>query len=219
MESIFPYCVIAGVILFLLGVILLLIAAFRTRIWWALGIIAFPPVALGFFAKHSSRSLVPSLLMFFGIAMVAGPSIYTKVRPVDLGPVARVVDGELVLTLTGWDRKDYSVLRSRPSAVILQMANPDVTDQTLIELEGMKGLRELDLNHTKITDAGLKLIREQFPRLESLKISGTLVTDPGINDHLASMDSLKRLDVRNTAVTRDAVKAWKGAKPGRQALP
>ena len=218
MEPLVPYIFLAGLVLFALGVILLLVAAFRTRIWWGLGIIAFPPVAIGFFAKHSSRSLAPSLLMFFGVVMTAGPSLYTKYKPVDLGPRAAVVNGELHLTLTGWDRKDYSVLRGRSSAVVLQMANNDVSDATLDELTSMRGLRELDLNNTKVTDAGLKAFREQFPALESLKLSGTSVSDLGLNEYLAPMESLKQLDLRGTKVTGDAVKAWKDAKPGRRVL-
>jgi len=218
MEQIFPFIFLTGLAIFVLGAILLLVAAFRTRIWWGIGIILCFPLALVFFAKHSARSLVPSLLMFFGVLMTVGPSIYTKLSPVDLGPHANVVNGELHLTLTGWDQKDYAILRGRKSAVVLQMANPDVTDLTLFDIKEMEKLRELDLNNTQVTDAGLRTIREQFPKLETLKLSATSITDAGFTESLVPMESLKKLDLRKTKVTGDVVKAWKEAKPGRMVL-
>lgn len=218
MESFFPYIFLTGLVLLVLGALWLVVAAFRTRIWWGLGILLFPPTALVFFAKHSTRSLIPSLLMFCGILMTAGPNIYLKMRPVDLGARPNIVNGELHLTLTGWDKKDYSFLHDHPNVVVLQMANPDVTDRTLDELKAMKDLRELDLNDTKVTDAGLKTIRESFPKLESLKLSHTAVTDEGLTGSLTPMESLKNLNLRGTKVTGEAVKAWKDAKSGRRVL-
>jgi len=46
----------------------------------------------------------------------------------------RLVDGQAHLTLTGWDRDDYSVLQARPQTVVLQMANADVTDEKAPQL-------------------------------------------------------------------------------------
>ena len=44
--------------------------------------------------------------------------------------------------------------------VVLQMANPDVTDQTLEHLRGSTALKDLDLNNTQVTDAGLKVLKD-----------------------------------------------------------
>ena len=197
---------------------ILLVAAFRTRVWWGLGILVFPPVAIAYFAKHSRQSLIPSLVMFFGVVMAAGPPIYTKLRPLDLGPRAPIVNGVLHVTLTGWDQKDYSVLRHYPSAVVLQMANPDVTDETLIELKGLNQLRELDLNGSQVTDAGLKTLVQELPALETLKLSRTAVTDVGMTESISRLESLKRLDLRGTKVSVEVVKAWREAKPSRRVL-
>ena len=49
---------------------------------------------------------------------------------------------------------------------MLQMANPDVTDRTLESLKGMKALKELDLNDTQVTDAGLDILSD-LPALEA----------------------------------------------------
>ena len=98
---------------------------------------------------------MPLVLVVLGLLVAATPAVYTLFVPLDLGPREKLVDGERHLTLTGSDRKDYSVLKLKPDVVVLQMANPDVTDQSLESLKEMKALQELDLNGTQVTDAGL----------------------------------------------------------------
>ena len=218
MESLFPYIFLTGLTLIIIGALILLVAAFRTRIWWGLGILVFPPVAIAFFAKHSRRSRIPSIVMCIGGLMAAGPPIYLKLTPVDLGPRAPIVNGELHVTLTGWDQKDYSVLRHYSSAVILQMANSDVTDATLFKLKGLNRLRELDLNGSQVTDFGLKTLVQELPALETLKLSRTAVTDAGMTESIGRMESRKRLDLRGTKVSTEVVKAWREANPLRRVL-
>ena len=70
-----------------------------------------------------------------------------------------MVDGSGISHLTGWDRDDYSILRLNPMSSVLQMANPDVTDESLESLHGDEKLQELDLNGTQVTDAGLKILQ------------------------------------------------------------
>ncbi len=72
------------------------------------------------------------------LLVAATPALYTLFVPLDLGAPREVVDGQRHLTLTGWDRKDYSILKLKPDVVVLQMANPDVTDQSLESLQEMK---------------------------------------------------------------------------------
>jgi hypothetical protein len=135
---------------------------------------------------------------------------------VDLGPRERVVDGQVHITLTGWDQTDYSVLRTKPETAVLQMANPDVTDETLDLLRGMARLRELDLSNSAVTDAGLAALAG-LP-LERLRLARTNVTDAGFKDHLASMDTLTMLDLSGTGVKPETIDTWKKARPGRRAL-
>jgi hypothetical protein len=158
-----------------------------------------------------------ALLVLAGV-FIAAPFVlnYFALRYIDLGPRERVVDGALHVTLTGWDQKDYSVLRARPQTAVLQMANPDVTDDTLEYLKGMTGLRELDVSDSAVTDRGLAALRG-LP-LESLRLARTKVTDAGLAEHITPLESLTRLDVSGTEVTAGAVDAWKKARPGRRAL-
>ena len=128
-----------------------------------------------------------------------------------------LVEGQRHLTLTGWDRKDYSFLRLKPDLVVLQMANPDVTDQTLELLKGMNGLRELDLTDTPVSDAGLGILK-QLPALAVLRLARTKITDHGFHDAFLTKESLLQLDLRGTQVSRETAAAWRELKAGRQVL-
>jgi Leucine-rich repeat (LRR) protein len=109
------------------------------------------------------------------------------------------------------------MLRARGDAVVLQMANPDVTDATLALVAGLRNLRELDLSHSQVTDAGLARLAG-LPRLERLRLADTRITDAGLQAHLAPHPALKKLDLRGTQVSTETITAWRGAKPGRRAL-
>jgi hypothetical protein len=217
LEDYIPYFFLTGLALAALGWLALLVTAFRVRVWWGLGLLVFPPLALEFLVRHGPRSAIPARMLMIGAVLAVGPPLYTRLRPIDLGPRERVVSGETHLTLTGSDLKDYSVLAKKTQVVVLQMANPDVTDATLEYLKGMSHLKELDLNGTRVTDAGLATLKG-LPALETLRLRGTKVTDAGFRDSLAGMESLKQLDLRETQVSRDTVKAWREAKEGRRAM-
>ena len=119
-----------------------------------------------------------------GLVITGFPPLYRLLVPIDLGPRETIVDGQRHITLTGWDRKDYALLGSKHDVAVLQMANPDVTDQTLEHLKGMNRLKELDLNDTQVTDSGLKILRD-LPALASLRLKNTKVTDQGFQESLA----------------------------------
>jgi hypothetical protein len=119
-----------------------------------------------------------------------------------------MVDNERHVTLTGWDRSDYDVLNTMRDVSVLQMANPDVTDQTLDLLKEMNQLIELDLNYTKVTDAGLATLRG-LPALAILRLKATAVTDEGFRAHLLDKESLLELDLRETQVTSKTLREWK----------
>lgn len=160
----------------------------------------------------------PALLVSLGIIGLTLPAAITRFAPIDLGPHDVRVEGERHLTLTGWDQKDYSVLARIPDAVVLQMANEDVTDATLRYVAEMKLLRELDVAGSKVTDAGLKEIAG-LTKLEKLTLSRTAITDAGLKPLLDQLPDLNQLDVRETGVTPAVLRAWLKGKEGRRALP
>ncbi|MBX3419119.1 MAG: hypothetical protein KF851_16055 [Pirellulaceae bacterium] len=191
-------------LLFVVGCILMLIAGA-----WMLVVVA---------RRRWRGMLLPLAVGLVGVAAIVSPAILARaVLDVDLGPREKIVDGEMHLTLTGWDRESYEVLKLRPDTVVLQMANPDVTDETLEYLLGMSKLRELDLNDSKITDVGLAILA-RFEKLEILRLRGTQISDDGFREHLIKLPSLKNIDVSQTAISAEVVDQWKAEGSRRRAL-
>lgn len=173
-----------------------------------------------FLSRSGSKSLYPPIrLILISILLTALPILINSViiRVVGLGPHDKIVSGERHLTLTGWDRHDYSLIAESKDAIVLQIANPDVTDETLQYLKGMAQLRELDLNNTQITDAGLPVLA-QLPALRELRLARTRITDQGFREHLLPKESLLSLDMTGTSVASKTLREWKSAKPERKYL-
>lgn len=157
-----------------------------------------------------------ALLVLVGVACIATPFIYTRTQIVDLGPQIRLVQGEKHITLTGWDQESYASLEAHPETIVLQMANQDVTDQTLTHLRGMANLRELDLNDSQVSDDGLAEL-SKLTALKRLRLRGTRITDRGMG-YLSRLPELKQLDLRQTLISDDAVEQWEAAGEGRRAI-
>jgi hypothetical protein len=217
MELYYAYVIAAGAIIILAGVLGLIIAAFRTHPLWGFGTV-FVIGAPCFILLRWSRARLPIAVMLFGGIVTAAPYVvnYIQQHFLDLGERDKIVEGERHLTLTGWDKKDYRVLLARPDTVVLQMANADVTDTTLDFLNPMTNLRELDLNDTQITDAGLAKIKDK--PLAVLRLRNTAITDAAFREQLFGMETLNELDLRGTAVAPATFREWKAAKPGRRGL-
>jgi Leucine Rich repeat len=206
---------LAGLAVTALGGLWLVGRAVRDWRWWMLAAPVTLPVYL---VRRTRRALGPILVIILGAALATAPAVIDRLVPIDLGPRDKMVDGERHLTLTGWDRTDYAdLLRQKPDTVVLQMANADVTDETLALLKDMTKLRKLDVRDTQVTDAGLWKLTA-LPALRELDVSGTKVTDQGVRDVLTLLPELKRLWVERTAVTAAAARDWQKAKPGRRVV-
>lgn len=199
-----------GAVLGLIGFLWLVVRAFRAHLVWGLVCLAFPPAAILFAVFHFRRAANPLMLLLVATLLMGGTLglSYFLTQHASLGPREKIVDGELHLTLTGWDRTDYELLRTKPDTIVLQMANPDVTDETLQCLQGMSRLRELDLNDSQITDAGLPLL-SRLPALRILRLRKTRITDQAFREHLAGKKTLLELDLRETEVASKTLRAWK----------
>jgi hypothetical protein len=158
-----------------------------------------------------------ALLLLFGIALGAAPYVYNHFVQTPLEMYKKRVDGEWHVTVTGWDKPatDYALLKNEPETVVLQMANADVTDETLAHLSGMDFLKELDLSNTSITDAGLAQVA-RLPSLEILRLSGTKITDEGFRTHLMPRDWLRELDLTQTGVKSKTVREWTSIYPDKR---
>jgi hypothetical protein len=164
----------------------------------------------------------PLRLFLAGIILAATPFTFTHlVEPIVFRyfrpPYIAQVDGEVHVTLTGIPNYDYAKLARFQQAAVLQMANRDVTDETLKLLRGFTQLKELDLNDTAVTDDGLAEL-QHCPRLETLRLKNTRISDAGFRAHLLDRDSLKEIDVRETQVKSKTLRDWKMQREGRKFL-
>jgi len=210
---------VAGFTLAAAGYVWLLHRAFAANQLWGTFIFFLPPLALVYCLVSLRRTWAPLMVLLLGAAVVAAPHgiKYYQRSYVDLGERLKVVGDEQHVTLTGWDKTDYGLLEKLPDTVVLQMANPDVTDETLKHLQGLSRLRELDLNDTQVTDAGLKLVA-QLPALQQLRLRGTRITDAGFRESLMPLELLRNVDVTGTGVKGSTLREWKKTRPGREYL-
>ncbi|MBC7964516.1 MAG: hypothetical protein H7Z17_01225, partial [Fuerstia sp.] len=160
-----------GALLLFIGILWLIRNAYRTRRW--LGILVALTMFLGtpliFGLIRFRQNKRPLMLVLAGLIIGAIPfaAEHAYEFVFGLGERERVIDGERYLTLTGWDRKDYGAILSRKKDVaVLEIGNPDVTDETLTLLTELPQLKELTLNDTMVTDAGLETL-QKLPALES----------------------------------------------------
>ena len=164
--------------------------------------------------RRSVRRLLAPLAMA-GLGLVVGLTPFVAQRAwlavVGLGERERVIDGARALNLTGWDRQGYAILAAKPDVAILEMGNPDVTDETLDLLTALSDLRELTLNDTAVTDAGLASLA-RLPKLESLRIARTKITPEGVQRFLdAPPPNLRQIDVSGNDVPTAILRRWKNA--------
>jgi len=157
----------------------------------------------------------PLLLMAIGLCLAAAPPIIGKLVPIDLGPHEQMVDGERHLTLTGWDRKDYDVLRQKTDTARLQMANADVTDATVALLADYSKLKYLDVSNSQVDDQGLETV-SRLTTLDTLYLNNTKVTAAGVEKHLTNHPALKVIWLRGTGITKDTADKVKAGLPGRR---
>jgi Leucine Rich repeat len=217
MEGRAYYMNIGGGLLALLAWIWLVVRAFRERRSWGLGTLFFPPLGFIFADRYPRKGAVPLACFLVCSLVVSLPAIYTNSMPRDTSARDRNVLGQEHLTLTGADPKTAPDLKQKKNLTLLQMAGPDVDDQSLESLKGMNLLQELDLSGTRVTDAGLETLKE-LPALARLHLARTKITDKGFRSALFAKESLMELDLRDTQVSRETTRAWHDAKQGRRVM-
>lgn len=118
----------------------------------------------------------------------------------------------LVLDLAQSQITDESIrlLRSFPLLRGLTLTNTLISDESLTDLTQFPSLVSLDLSGTSITAAGLRRLPE-CPNLTKLKLR-ELPVDDAILDELARMP-LVELNLRGTQVTGDAVRRFRESRP------
>ena len=97
------------------------------------------------------------------------------------------------LEVTGTGFRELTDLQS------LHLEHTGVTDTGLKELAGLTQLQELYLGNTQVTDVGLKELK-RLAQLQSLSLDETQVTDAGLKE-LARLRQLQSLSLSKTQVT------------------
>jgi hypothetical protein len=218
LELYSSYVLLLSLALGIVGGIWLFVVVCRQGMLWGFAFLLVLP-AVAFICLHWRKARWPVLVLLLAGVLGAAPygvNYYNEHFMVQ-GPREKQVQDELHITLTGVSVADYALLQNKPKVVVLQMANPDVSDETLLYLRGMDRLRELDLNDTKVTDEGLAVLAE-LPHLEDLRLARTAITDAGFREHLLGKESLNKLDLTGTKVTGKTKREWKKAKEGREYL-
>lgn len=214
-DSALEVILYGGILITVLGTLWLLATAFGVSVRRGLAVTLIPILAPWHVVKAWPRTRLPAVLIVAGAAAALFPLAYTRLKPINLGERVRIVDGEKHVTLTGWDRKDYATIAQHPDAIVLQMANADVNDETLRFVAKLAGLRELDLDGTSVTDAGLDSLAP-LVKLERLRISRTGVTDAGFRKSIAMLPALKQLWCPETEILKASLLEWKEQGEGRR---
>lgn len=203
----------AGLLLLLTGLGLLIRLA-RKISGWLIAAVVLLTVPLGplvYGITHFKKAKTPLILVLLGLITGAMPFAFSHGYELvfGLGERERMINGERHLVLTGWDRPDYSILGLRKDVVVLELANPNVSDATLELLLPLTRLRELTLNDSAVSDQGLATLKK-LPALESLRLARTKITAEGMAEFLATPPAkLKELDVSGNEIPASALRKWK----------
>lgn len=107
---------------------------------------------------------------------------------------------------------DLPLLKPFPNLEVLDIPGADFSDQGAVQLAEMfPGLKQLNLDRTRITDGGLKALAV-LGALEELELSQTAVTDRGLKTISESFPNLKMLAINETRVTDKGLKALANLK-------
>jgi len=107
---------------------------------------------------------------------------------------------------------DLVRLADDPECDQLSVYGFGITDKGVARLQGLTGLRTLDLNFTNVSDDGLKHLG-RLSQLRTLDLRGAYrVTDSGLK-HLHGLRGLETLNLTFTQVTKDGINALKTAVP------
>jgi hypothetical protein len=121
--------------------------------------------------------------------------------------VVEVEFGSASVTDAGFGRltKEFTQLRE------LHLDGTPITDAGLKHLEGLRQLQILELEYMRVTDAGLEHL-EGLRQLQGLGLEYTQVTDAGL-EHLKGLKQLQTLGLTGTKVTDEGVARLQHALP------
>jgi hypothetical protein len=107
--------------------------------------------------------------------------------------------------------RDFSTVLALPALRELDLGHSRITDAGLVQLEKKPDLKYLLIDNTQIGDAGVAHLRD-LTNLKVLHLGKTRITDAALAD-LAGMKNLRKLSVQKTRVTRNGIARLRRALP------
>ena len=104
--------------------------------------------------------------------------------------------------------KDCHLLQPFRHLRSLDLTERKITDAGLKEIRELKSLTTLSLSHNRITDAGLKELRG-LSKLTKLELTGNAITDAGLAE-LRELKDLASLDLARTQITDAGLRQLRG---------
>jgi hypothetical protein len=134
-------------------------------------------------------------------AVAADASVAAAARVAELGgQVTRAADGRLagiaIADGSGLTLADMQLFAGLPGLESLSLLNCRALDDTFVEALGpARGLRELALTNSAVTDAGVAALAAAFPDLVELDLSSNTNLTGAAMRSIASLDHLERLSL------------------------
>jgi WD40 repeat protein len=104
--------------------------------------------------------------------------------------------------------EDLAPLQGLTTLRDLNLDHTEITDQGMKVIGGLEGLVKLSLTNTQVTDAGLAELKN-LTRLEFLRLDKLPITDAGLA-HLAALPRLREISLYQTRITDEGLAHLRG---------
>lgn len=112
-ENYAVYFVLGGLAALAVGWVWMVAIAFRHRPVFGAAVLLIPPSAPIYGLWRGGKARRPVVIMGLGLILAAFPPVHQLLTPIDLGSRDKMVGDERHVTITGWDRSDYAILKAR----------------------------------------------------------------------------------------------------------
>jgi hypothetical protein len=168
-------------------------------------------LALGYKGPLWLRRIVPvkRLTWLYGVTEI---QVRRGATGEDIRVIRRLfyeVPGVQVLDLGETEVKDAEIQWIQHERIeALRLHGTGVGDDSMRWIAHVRGLRELTIGRTRVTDAGVVSL-QSASSLEKLMVNDTMVTDECLNA-LSSLRRLRVLSLSRTGVSRSGLLTWHG---------
>jgi len=108
-----------------------------------------------------------------------------------------------------------SYLRNSTQLESIMLSSPKITDRGIQNIKSLRSLKKIGLRFAQITDKGVEWLSEYFSELESIDLTGTLITNKSV-DYLLRLKKLKDLILGHTLekISKHEIERLRASKVG-----